>query len=128
LGGNYQQQKQRAKQKQKKQKQKEPSFTSYDMSEHEDSDWSDSPGENGKRIPDWAKSSNLRRALHQQSVSDPDEVFAPLRTDICNLSEIFRGYRKKKRFRNRTSSGNWFIDRLHWKEEQAYKKAMGFTE
>lgn len=32
----------------------------------------------------------------------------------------------KRNFRKRTSSGNWLDDRVTWKEEMAYKKAMGY--
>jgi hypothetical protein len=34
--------------------------------------------------------------------------------------------KRKGDFNRRTSSGNWIEDRVTWKEEMAYKKAMGF--
>ena len=33
---------------------------------------------------------------------------------------------KKKDLHRRTSSGNWIEDRVTWKEELNYKKAMGY--
>ena len=32
----------------------------------------------------------------------------------------------KKDLNRRTSSGNWIEDRVTWKEELSYKKAMGY--
>ena len=37
-----------------------------------------------------------------------------------------KGKSGKGDFNRRTSSGNWVEDKVTWKEEQAYKKAMGF--
>jgi len=34
--------------------------------------------------------------------------------------------KKVKDFSRRTSSGNWINDRVTWKEELNYKKAMGY--
>lgn len=34
---------------------------------------------------------------------------------------------KKKDLHRRTSSGNWIEDRVTWKEELSYKKAMGYV-
>ena len=34
---------------------------------------------------------------------------------------------KKKDLSRRTSSGNWIEDRVTWKEELNYKKAMGYV-
>ena len=34
--------------------------------------------------------------------------------------------KSKQDLTRRTSSGNWIEDRVTWKEEMAYKKAMGF--
>ncbi len=34
--------------------------------------------------------------------------------------------KKAKDFSRRTSSGNWINDRVTWKEELNYKKAMGY--
>lgn len=33
---------------------------------------------------------------------------------------------KKKDLNRRGSSGNWIEDRVTWKEEMAYKRAMGY--
>jgi len=99
----------------------------YELSDHqEDSEWSDSSTPN-KPVPTWAQPSALSKALNKQT-KDPDDIFPPIEAQACNLSEIFKGFRKKRRFQHRSSSGNWFADRLHWKEEQAYKSAMGFDK
>ncbi len=56
-----------------------------------------------------------------------DGVWLTLLLDVCcPPTEIFAGYRKKRRFQQRTSSGNWLADRLHWKEEVTYKQTMGY--
>ena len=34
----------------------------------------------------------------------------------------------KKDFNRRSSSGNWIEDRVTWKEEMSYKKAMGYIK
>ena len=36
-------------------------------------------------------------------------------------------HRQKKDLSRRTSSGNWIEDRVTWKEELNYKKAMGYV-
>jgi len=42
------------------------------------------------------------------------------------LEEVFaEEKKKKKRYRTRGSSSNWVRDRLTWKEEMDYKKAVG---
>jgi hypothetical protein len=35
---------------------------------------------------------------------------------------------KRKKYRQRTSSGNWTMDKATWKEELEYKKVMGFVQ
>ena len=36
-------------------------------------------------------------------------------------------HKQKKDLSRRTSSGNWIEDRVTWKEELNYKKAMGYV-
>lgn len=38
-----------------------------------------------------------------------------------------KGTKHKKDLQRRTSSGNWIEDRVTWKEELYYKKAMGYV-
>jgi hypothetical protein len=97
----------------------------YEMTDHEyDSDWSDSA--NKKRIPGWARKEQLAIALRGNEGKDPDSIFPSMEAQSCNLAELFQGYRTKSRFQKRSSSGNWYLDRLHWQEQLAYKKHMGY--
>lgn len=64
-----------------------------------------------KKMPTWAKSPSLRAALQNQTIN-PDEIFPPHQSRTCNLDEIFKNFKKTKRFHNRTSSGNWSKDRV----------------
>jgi hypothetical protein len=99
----------------------------YEMSDNnEEDEWSDSSTPR-KPIPKWSSGSALQQAIAFTERTDPDSVFPPMEGTLCNLTEIFKGFRAKKRFKTRTSSGNWFPDRLQWKEEQAYKTDMGFA-
>jgi hypothetical protein len=99
----------------------------YEMSDNnEESDWSDSSTPR-KPIPKWSTGSALQEAIAFSEHTDPDSVFPPMEGTLCNLTEIFKGFKSKKRFKTRTSSGNWFPDRLQWKEEQAYKTDMGYA-
>ncbi|GJQ13227.1 hypothetical protein GpartN1_g5018.t1 [Galdieria partita] len=58
-----------------------------------------------KRIPSWARSHNLKELLQQQVNVNPEEIFPC--ADTCDLEEIFGPNERKKRYRQRTSSGNW---------------------
>lgn len=64
-----------------------------------------------------------------QMYKDPDEVFQQ-HAKTCSLDDVFRhaerGNGGKQDFNRRSSSGNWFEDRVTWKEEMGYKKAMGY--
>lgn len=46
----------------------------------------------------------------------------------CDLVDIFKDPSQppKPRYTRRGSSGNWIQDRLTWKEEMEYKRAMGY--
>lgn len=103
----------------------------YEMSdreeeEEESEDDSDCEQQIKKRIPSWAQREFLRPALEQQFVVgrfDPDEIFGEVET--CNLAAIFE--KKKKRYHQRTSSGNWGQDRATTFEKLAYKRTMQFS-
>ncbi len=43
----------------------------------------------------------------------------------CWLGVVGAG-KSKQDLTRRTSSGNWIEDRVTWKEEMSYKRAMGF--
>lgn len=78
-----------------------------------------------KPCPLWTRKEYLLPHVLAQSTIDPDDIFGTVRT--CNLDEVFaKGAKKKRSFRKRTSSGNWLEDRLTWKEQMSYKRAMGF--
>lgn len=113
---------------------------------------SESDGEDAQRaqkpIPDWARGRNVVYQLRAQSKTDPDEIFHPTAKTV-NLQEIFgaekrarvsvvrRGHIRatapakdgkppKYSYSKRGSSCNWIEDRVTWKEELNYKKAMGY--
>lgn len=60
-----------------------------------------------------------------QMYVDPDEVFQQ-HAKTCSLDEVFASNEKTTDFNRRSSSGNWLEDRVTWKEEMSYKKAMGY--
>jgi hypothetical protein len=74
-------------------------------------------------VPEWARSHRLYGALIEQTRVDPDTIFHRVHT--CDLVEIFRAT-NRPRYRRRTSSGDWVLDRLTWREEAAYRRALGF--
>lgn len=46
----------------------------------------------------------------------------------CEMSaDTDRNNKQKKDLSRRSSSGNWIEDRVTWKEELKYKKAMGYV-
>jgi hypothetical protein len=103
----------------------------YIMSDHEDdeSDYSsdEEEGQPKKFIPTWAREPLLSRQVQAQQMIDPDTIF-PAFGGTCDLGRIFKDFRRKRRFNNRTSSGNWFVDRLRVAEELKYNQAMGFRK
>lgn len=80
-----------------------------------------------KPVPDWARGKALMAQLAAQMYVDPDEVFQQ-HAKTCSLDQVFGSCRKpgKQNFDRRSSSGNWIEDRVTWKEEMGYKKAMGY--
>lgn len=80
-----------------------------------------------KPVPDWARGKALMAQLFAQMYVDPDEVFQQ-HAKTCSLDQVFESCRKpgKTNFDRRSSSGNWIEDRVTWKEEVGYKKAMGY--
>ena len=101
---------------------------SYQMTPYRsDSDESDDEGRPAKPVPQWARSKNLNRQLRAQLSADPDEIFKAHET-TCSLDEVFSTTGKSKPcYKRRGSSGNWLEDRVTWKEEWFYKKAMGYV-
>ena len=97
-------------------------FVSYEMTDGEyESDDDDSEDRESKMIPEWARSSNLTKALEIQYSKkyaiDPDELFGEVET--CNLEAIFG--LKLPKFRHRNSSGDWTKDRVTREEKRMYK-------
>jgi hypothetical protein len=83
-------------------------------------------------VPDWARGKALSGQLMTQLYVDPDEVFQQHHKS-CSLDDVFgrAGPVKaggRQDYNRRTSSGNWFEDRVTWKEELGYKKAMGYLQ
>ncbi|KAJ8903726.1 hypothetical protein NDN08_004826 [Rhodosorus marinus] len=117
---------------QAKNKATEEELSSYQMTTEkndndEDSTDEESSTRNNKKIPVWARQPHLNRALEDQdkALRDPDTIF-PRTSATCDLEEVFaEEKKKKKRYRTRGSSSNWVRDRLTWKEEMDYKKAVG---
>ena len=77
-----------------------------------------------KPIPDWARTDALVAVLTKQASVDPDEIFQNT-TKTCSLGAVFTSHMERTCSR-RSSSGDWFSDRLTWREELTYKKDMGF--
>ncbi|KAG5182754.1 hypothetical protein JKP88DRAFT_164282 [Tribonema minus] len=76
-----------------------------------------------KHVPEWAKGSQLKRALEAQyarTAPDPDTIFDDV-TQSCNLETIFA--RKSGRYGKRGSSANWAADKLTPAEVMTYKRA-----
>lgn len=103
----------------------------YDMSDHDGNSDTDEEEERarrvGKRVPNWAHSKPLLKALTQQYTKktvDPEELFGEV--DTCNLEAIFG--RKKAKYQRRTSSGNWTRDKATVAEKLAFKRQMGYVQ
>lgn len=81
------------------------------LTDEDDSD-DEGGGPGGMAVAPWADSPELRRALMQQEMLDPSQIFGPIAPP--NMEELFT--KKKERwaqFRARTSSANWSgMDRL----------------
>jgi hypothetical protein len=77
-----------------------------------DSDEEDSEDERDKKssMPDWVRTPNLFRNLSDQEGLNPDAVFGPIAP--LNMEEMFKDKSRHKKFRDRTSSANWFADRV----------------
>ena len=100
---------------------------SYQMTPYRsDSEESDDECRPAKPVPQWAKSKNLGKQLQAQMSADPDEIFNAKQT-TCSLDDVFKTSNPKPCFKRRGSSGNWNEDRVTWKEEWFYKKAMGYV-
>ncbi len=111
-----------------------PDSNNYRMSDHEHSDASDEDESSAQkrrdaRIPSWAKEPHLSTALRAQQMAavDPDSIFPPIDPFSMSLKDIFKGYKKRRPFRERTSSGNWQMDQLSVREEMQYKRDMGYV-
>lgn len=100
----------------------------YEISPYR-SDFESDDDEPKKPVPEWARGKALVSQLVAQTYTDPDEVFQH-HNKTCSLDEVFAQRNEAKGgrqdFSRRSSSGNWFEDRVTWKEELAYKKAMGY--
>ena len=104
---------------------------SYQISPYrENSDSEDEDGESRrprKPVPSWAPVGCARPVLRAQAKVDPDDIF-PNPSKTCSLDAVFTGHKSTGSGKSRrSSSGNWFHDRLTWKEELTYKREMGFV-
>eukprot|EP00890_Picochlorum_soloecismus_P004229 jgi/Picsp_1/4807/NSC_02175-R1_cell wall surface anchor family protein len=99
---------------------------SYEISPYK-SDFESDDDVPKKPVPDWARGKALVGQLMAQMYIDPDEVFQQ-HAKTCSLDEVFASCRRSvhQDFNKRSSSGNWIEDRVTWKEELNYKKAMGY--
>ena len=103
-----------------------PAEFSYQISpyrENSDSESEEDDAKPRKPIPEWAHADQLAPCLYRQAKVDPDAIFVNT-SKTCSLDAVFADGKKKNR---RSSSGNWFHDRLTWKEEVSYKNEMGFV-
>lgn len=105
---------------------KAPKVPSYEISPYK-SDFESDDDVPKKPVPDWARGKALVGQLMAQMYIDPDEVFQQ-HANTCSLDEVFASCRRSvhQDFNKRSSSGNWIEDRVTWKEELSYKKAMGY--
>ena len=102
----------------------------YDISPYRsDHDSDDGEPRNAKTVPHWARQPHLTAQLTAQQYTDPDEIFMQ-HQKTCSLDAVFAGCdksgKKAATFSRRGSSGNWIQDRISWKEELQYKRAMGY--
>jgi hypothetical protein len=105
-----------------------PAPQTYEISPYKSDFDSEGEDEPRKPVPEWARGRSLMAQLVAQMHIDPDEVFQQ-HAKTCSLDEVFAaptGKPGKRDFTRRTSSGNWLEDRVTWKEELGYKKAMGY--
>lgn len=102
----------------------------YQMSDREESESEESESEeqtNRKPIAVWAQRQNLLPALQEQFLDgpkkmDPDKIFHDIFT--CDLEAIFG--KKKSKYQDRRSTGNWTKDKVTLQERDAYSRQMGF--
>ncbi|KAK9819775.1 hypothetical protein WJX72_002212 [[Myrmecia] bisecta] len=109
-----------------------PGTQSYEISPYKSDEGSESEEEDeepSKPVPEWARGRQLLAQLVSQLAVDPDEIFQQ-HAKTCSLDEVFGSLERerpgKKDLSRRTSSSNWIEDRVTWKEEMNYKKAMGY--
>ncbi|KAI3629930.1 hypothetical protein MIR68_011365 [Amoeboaphelidium protococcarum] len=76
------------------------------------------------RLPQWANSPNLRKALRDQHKFDPDALFGTI--PPIRMESIFSTSKSISSFRVRTSSANWSQDKLTMQEMKTYRMMMGF--
>ena len=57
----------------------------------------------------------------------PSVVVIQNTTKTCSLGSVFTSHTVEKMEKRRSSSGDWFSDRLTWREELRYKQDMGFA-
>ncbi|CAG8440435.1 10948_t:CDS:2 [Acaulospora colombiana] len=94
----------------------------FDWNSRTDDEFPHSEEEETKR-PEWCRQSNLNVALIHQASIDPEIIFGKIQP--LNMEKIFRG--RERKFRQRSSSANWFGgDALTIQEEIEYKFRMGF--
>jgi hypothetical protein len=83
-----------------------------------------------KPIPKWAQTKELNEALEYQHSKecpiDPDEQFGEFKT--CDLCEIFPNTNSEKRYKRRTSSGDWTDHQLTEEEKARYKQQISLMK
>jgi hypothetical protein len=97
------------------------SDTSY-KSESEDED-EEAKRRAKKKIPNWAQGKRLNDLVERTRQIDPNLIFDDF-TNL-NIKDIWK-YETGVSFRPRSSSGNWTKDHFTLKEEEDYKKKMGY--
>jgi len=88
------------------------------------------------RYPSWTAAAALQPKLAEQTTVDADAIFGnegqqqaeDALDDTVNLDDIFGRDNNLRRYRRRSDSGEWSLDRLSFLEEAQYRRAMGVLD
>ena len=82
-----------------------------DIHTSEEEEDSEDEREKKSSLPEWARTPNLNELLRGQEMKNPDAVFGPI--PPANVEEWFTKDKSRlHKLRSRTSSANWFPDRV----------------
>ncbi|KAF8987408.1 hypothetical protein BGZ52_004726 [Haplosporangium bisporale] len=93
------------------------------LSEDEEEPDNNRSGSSRSSGPKWASWEDLEKAISEQSLLNPEDIFGPL--PVLNMAEIFPG--KETTTRSRNNSAHWgAADRLTQQEVTKYNEDMGW--